>query len=217
LDKVSRSPSVALTSLKLIVGRFQSNLLCQEAILLFAVSQSLFLWRDTFDFKWLVACIVDERVETGRGGSFVGLEIVHDLEDVAQFLVVGDHVVGGAGLQHVFGGHLQLERIAQQVEDERKIQIREVHEVVFLLVVGFDEVGLELPAVVPRVIDMRGQLLRGVQHGVGPGVALDHALVKSKRRVQAQSGLLEALLALVVFVELETHVERLNVVVHCRA
>jgi len=125
--------------------------------------------------------------------------------------------VSRRGSKHVVGGDLELEGVTEQVKDERKVKVWNVYKVVFLLVEIVHKVSLKLPAVVPRIVDVRGELLRGVQHWIGPGEPLDHLSVEAVERVQRPRRLLEALLAFVVLIELETDVESLDVVVQGRA
>jgi hypothetical protein len=61
--------------------------------------------------------------------------------------------VAGAGLDHILGLLLDLERVAEQVEDEGEVQVAEIDKVFKLGAIDHLEVVLILVAVEPGVVE----------------------------------------------------------------
>ena len=177
-----------------------------------ALGLSEMLWGNTFQLITLLASVGNIRDER-RSGCLVRFEVVHNLEQVAEFLVETDGVVLVAGSDHGFGGTLDLEGVTEQIEDEWKVKIGQIYKVVlFLPEIGL-EIPLELPTVEPGVVNRSGNLLGGVEEGFWPTVALNHLHIEIVEGVHGEGRVVEALLTEGVLVELETNVEGLNIVV----
>ena len=190
---------------------FKSLLLAQQFSFM-ALGLSEMLWGNTFQLITLLASVGNIRDKRGSS-CFVRFEVVHNLEQVAEFLVETDGVVLVAGRDHGFGGTLDLEGVTEQVEDEWKVKIGQIYKVVlFFPEIGL-EIPLELPTVEPGVVNRSGNLLGGVEEGVWPTVALNHLHIEIVEGVHGEGRVVEALLTEGVLVELETNVEGLNIVV----
>ena len=140
---------------------------------------SFLLRGDSLDFRHVNCLLGSEGLDLvhgeQRGGRcLIRIEIIANLQDITQLLEKSDTVVRVRCSDHGLERCLELERIAKQIKNEGQVQIGQVDKVLLLLIKRRHEVELELPTVIPGVVDVGGNLLRSVQHGLRPIESLDH-------------------------------------------
>lgn len=98
----------------------------------------------------------------------VGVEVDGHAQRAAESAEEEDVVVSIRGSNHVFGFLAELERVAQQVEDEGKVDVAEVDEVFVLGDVHLLKVLIPLVTVEPTVVQRRAQRVSNCEKWVIP-------------------------------------------------
>lgn len=119
-------------------------------------------------------------------------------------------------IHHVFCRDLYLQRVRQQVEDERHIDITEVNEVLYLLFVYEVDVVYHLIAVEPGVVKLIACNLKRQEERLAPVAHACRVQVKGVQLVEEQRGVVETLLCERVVLEVVAREKGLHVVVLCR-
>ena len=119
-------------------------------------------------------------------------------------------------IDHVFCRDLYLQRVRQQVEDERHIDITEVNEVLYLLFVYEVDVVYHLIAVEPGVVKLIACDLKRQEERLAPVAHARRVQVKGVQLVEEQRGVVETLLCERVVLEVVAREKGLHVVVLCR-
>jgi len=147
-----------------------------------SVLLSKLLWINTFKFSWSIRCTLNKWIQR-RSSGLVGLEIIHNLKNITELLIEGDHIVSCVCLKQRFCCNLQLEGVTQQVEDKGQIKIWQVYKTFLFLYISFVEICLKLPTIVPSIVNMGRNLLWSIQERICPSVALGHFDIKSVKSV----------------------------------
>ena len=112
-------------------------------------------------------CVLDELL-LRHADRLVGVEVDGHAHRAAESAEEEDVVVSIRGSNHVFGFLAKLERVAQQVEDEGKVDVAEVDEVFVLGDVHLLEVLIPLVTVEPGVVQRRAQRVSNFEKRVIP-------------------------------------------------